>query len=307
MIKKTVSKTTTKSKSTVQKKLSVKTTKTKNLKLEEKRKAAVKQLDKKNRKPRKPKKTKEELQAEIEADSKKTPEQLIIDNELFAYKVVNDEFKRYLNFSNLKEDLFSAAKMGLITAANKFKPDFKNKFISYAVHWIRYYVNEEIRKYYPVKLNQNHVYKRNKLLKAIAAYKADHKGKEPSDKWLMKELNISQKVLDGIRNVNGGKNFTFVSLQNTYDTEDGEETCENKVFAEIEKSTDPRAGIEAEDILNTLKTKVSERDFNIFVDIKKNGCSFKDIKDKYKLKFPSSAAYLVKRMEKLCREIAGYA
>ena len=78
-------------------------------------------------------------------------------------------------------------------------------------------------------------------------------------------------------------------------------------MAEIEGSTDPRAGIEAEDILNTLKSKVSERDYNIFVDIKKNGCSFKDIKDKYKLKFPSSAAYLVKRMEKMCREIAGYA
>lgn len=266
-----------------------------------------KKITKKVVKKEKIKKTKEEQIAEIEADAKKTPDELIIDNEKFAYKIVNDEFKRYLNYSNLREDLFSAAKMGLIVAANKYKPDFKNKFISYAVHWIRYYVNEEVRKYYPVKLNQNHVYKRNKLIKAITQYKKEHNGKEPSDKWLMKELGFSQKVLDGIRNINGGKNFTFVSIQNTYDTEDGEETCENKVMAEIQKTTDPVAIIEAEDILNTLKTMVPERDFNIFVDIKKYGCSFKDIKDKYKLKFPSSAAYLVKRMEKMCREIAGYA
>lgn len=283
---------------------------TKTVKKEKVTKTKVtKQAQKKvaTKKAAKAKKTKEELQAEIEADSKKTPEQLIIDNEKFAYKLVNDEFKKYLNYSNLREDLFSAAKMGLIVAANKYKPDFKNKFISYAVHWVRYYVNEEVRKYYPVKLNQNHVYKRNKLIKAIAEYKKEHKGKEPSDAWLKKKLGFSQKVLDGVRNVNGGKNFTFVSIQNTYDTEDGEETCENKVMAEIDKGTDPRLEMEAEDILDTLKKMVPERDFNIFVDIKKNGCTFKDIKDKYKLKFPSSAAYLVKRMEKMCRQIAGYA
>lgn len=252
-------------------------------------------------------KTKEEQKHQIEEDRVKSLDELIIDNEKFAYSVVNNEFKRYLNFSNIREDLYSAAKMGLIVAANKYKPEHNNKFISYAVHWIRYYVNEEVRKYYPVKLNQNHVYKRNKLIKAIDKFKKTHNGKKPSDAWLKKELNISQKVLDGIRKVNGGKNFKFISIQNTYDTEDGEETCENKVMGEIEKTTDPVAAIEAEDILNTLKTMVPERDYNIFVDIKKNGCSFKDIKDKYKLKFPSSAAYLVKRMEKMCREIAGYA
>lgn len=292
---------TTKSKTTKPVKKE-KVTKTKTVKQAQK-KIATKKATKKA----KTKKTQEELQKEIEADSKKTPEELILDNEKFSYKVVNEEFKKYLSYHSLREDLFSAAKMGLIVAANKYKPDFKNKFISYAVHWIRYYVNEEVRKFYPVKLNQNHVYKRNKLLKAIAQYKKEHNGKEPTDAWLKKKLNFSQKVLDGIRKVNDGKNFKFISIQNTYDTEDGEETCENKVMAEIEKSTNPQAEMEAEDILNTLKKMVPERDYNIFVDIKKNGCSFKDIKDKYGLKFPSSAAYLVKRMEKMCRQIAGYA
>ena len=249
-------------------------------------------------------KTEEEQQKEISEDQNKTFEQLVLDNQKFAYSVVNKEFKKYLNFANLKEDLYSAAKMGLIKAARNYKPSYDNKFISYAVHWIKYYVNEEIRNYYPVKLNQNHVYKRNKLLKAIAKYKKENGGKEPSDKWLMKELNISQKVLDGIRKVNGGKNFKFVYIQNTTETEDGEMDNENRVMAEIEKSTDPTAEMEAEDILNTLKTMVSPRDYNIFIDIKKYGYSFKDIKDKYNLKFASSAAYLVKRMEKLCREIA---
>lgn len=246
---------------------------------------------------------------DIEQDKLKTVQELILDNEKFAYGVVNKEFKKYLSYSSLREDLYSAAKMGLITAAQKYQPkDHQNKFISYAVHWIRYYVNEQIRKYYPVKLNQNHVYKRNKLEKTIAAYKKSHNGRTPSDKWLMKELNISQKVLDGIRKVNGGKNFKFISIGNTMDNEDGEEySNENKIFNEIDREIDTTAGIEAEDILSTLKTMVPERDYNIFVDIKKNGCSFKDIKDKYKLKFPSSAAYLVKRMQKMCREIAGYA
>ena len=247
---------------------------------------------------------------DIANDKVKSFEDLILDNQKFAYKVVNKQFKKYLGYSNLREDLYSAAKMGLITAAEKYKPEnHQNKFISYAVHWIRYFVNEEIRKYYPVKLNQNHVYKRNKLEKTIAAYKKSHNGKIPSDKWLMKELKISQKVLDGIRKVNGGKNFKFISIGNTMNNnDDGDEySNENKIFNEIDREVDTTAGIEVEDILNTLKTMVPERDYNIFVDIKKNGCSFKDIKDKYKLKFPSSAAYIVKRMEKMCREIAGYA
>lgn len=146
------------------------------------------------------------------SDKEKTTEQLILDNENFVYSIVNNEFKKYPY--NVKEELYSAGKMGLVIAAQKFNPsNYDNKFISYAVHWIRYYVNEEIRKMYPVKLNQNYVYKRNKMNKFIDTYKKDHRGKNPTDKCIGKALGMSQKVIDNIRKVNGGDNFSFVSFQ----------------------------------------------------------------------------------------------
>ena len=94
-------------------------------------------------------------------------EKLIIDNERFAYSIVNKEFSKYS--WDVKDDLNSAAKAGLVYAATKYDPARKDEchFISYAVHWIRYYINEEIRKLYPVRLNQNFVSKRKKVMKFI--------------------------------------------------------------------------------------------------------------------------------------------
>ena len=79
-------------------------------------------------------------------------EKLIIDNEKFAYSVVNKEFSKYS--WDIKKDLNSAALEGLVYAATKYDLNRSKecKFISYAIHWIRYYINEEIRKLYPVKL-----------------------------------------------------------------------------------------------------------------------------------------------------------
>ena len=89
-------------------------------------------------------------------------DRLIIDNINFVYKIVNDKFSNYP--WHVKEELYSAGKRGLVVAATRFDPSkYDNKFISYAVSWIEYYVHEEIRILYPVKLNQNFVYKRNKI------------------------------------------------------------------------------------------------------------------------------------------------
>ena len=42
------------------------------------------------------------------------------------------------------EDVFAAAQMGLLIAAEKFDPDKGYKFISYAVWWIKQHINKEV-------------------------------------------------------------------------------------------------------------------------------------------------------------------
>lgn len=240
------------------------------------------------------------------SDKDKTFEELIIDNQNFVYSIVNKQFDSYPH--NVKQDLFSAGKLGLVVAAQKFNPtEYSNKFISYAVHWIRYYVNEEIRKLFPVKLNQNYIYKRNKIAKLVADYQKEHEA-PPTDQYICKQVGITQKVLDNIRKVNGGKNFTFVSFQAPTRDQSGSQTSRVSDF--VSEQDVFGGGIDLQilefevmDAFKVLKSKVSQRDYNMFYDLKINGLTLSELKDKYKLNFPSSAAYIIKRTNKLFDQI----
>lgn len=241
-------------------------------------------------------------------DNNKSFEQLIIDNENFVYSIVNKEFKKYP--WNVKEELYSAGKAGLVYAATKYDTSkFDNKFISYAVHWIRYYINEEIRNMYPVKLNQNYVYKRNRVKSCIAQFKKEHK-RNPSISELSKLLDMSEKVIQNILNINNGENFQFISFQsltteNTNKQAD-ENYVENKLVNEyFDQCTNAYEidEFELRDLLDALKKHVAENEYNMFVDKYLNGYSYSDLAKKYKLNFPSSAKYLVERTEKVCKEL----
>lgn len=240
-------------------------------------------------------------------DYGKTFEQLITENEKFAYSIVNNEFSKYS--WQIKEDLYSAAKYGLIYAATKYDSKQEEaKFISYGVNWIRYYVHEEVRKLNQIKLNQNFVVKRNKIVKTALEYKKEH-GKEPTTAELAKILNISEKVINNVYNINHGENYNFISFQalmNANNNKDNNEgSMENKLMNEYieESSTAAMDDYELRDLLSVLKTKVSEEDYNIFIDRHINGLSFADIAKKYKLNFASSASYKLKNVEKICKEL----
>ena len=235
-------------------------------------------------------------------------EKLIIENERFAYSIVNKEFGKYS--WDVKDDLNSAAKAGLVYAATKYDPARKDEchFISYAVHWIRYYINEEIRKLYPVKLNQNFVSKRKKVTKFIEKYKKDHNGKEPSISEISNEVGLSEKVVNGILSVNGGENFQFVSFNTPVDVGDStgnESFNESKLMNEyfenqLDCSMD--AKLEVKDILEYLKKNVPDSDYKIFVDYYINGFTLSELKIKYNLPFASSVSYIIKKCKKICRE-----
>ena len=247
---------------------------------------------------------------QLENKTKEQFNQLIIENEKFAYSVVNKEFSKYS--WDIKEDLNAAALEGLVYAAIKYDLSRSKecKFISYAIHWIRYYINEEIRKLYPVKLNQNFVSKRKKVTKFIEKYEKEY-GEKPSIPEISANVDLSEKVVQNILNINNGENFQFVSFNAPVDVGDSsgnEGFTESKLVNEyIENNLDnsSMSGVELRDLLKTLKTKVSETDYNIFYDYYINGITYSELKNKYHLPFASSVSYIVKRCEKVCRELVG--
>ena len=210
----------------------------------------------------------------------------------------------------LSKNFILPGKEGLVYAATTFKPtEYENKFISYAVHWIRYYINEEIRKMYPVKLNQNYIYKRTKIKKFIDQYKKEHK-EEPTVEQISAAVEMSPKVIHNILNINNGEDFQFVSFQSynkeTTDDNDNENYVENKLVNEyLEQSTSDYdlTDFEFKDLLEVLKSKIPERDFNMFIDKHLNCLSYSKIAKKYNLNFPSSAKYIIERAERICKEL----
>ena len=65
---------------------------------------------------------------------------LVESNLKFVVKIANE----YLGYMDL-EDLINEGNIGLIHAAEKFNPSTGNKFITYAVWWIRAYIQKAIR------------------------------------------------------------------------------------------------------------------------------------------------------------------
>lgn len=250
--------------------------------------------------------------AYVNRDKGKTFEQLVTENINFAYSVVHKEFGK--TPENIKEELLSAAKLGLVYAATKYDNNQNNNnFISYAVNWIRYYIQEELRKLSPIKLNQNFVTKRNKINNFISTFKKEHDGVEPEVEDISKATGYSVKVVNNVLGVNKGDNYSFVSFNSLINAgssknEDDGTQMENKLTNEFLEESQMDQGVmqlEVADLLRELKKHVSIDDYNIFVDKHLNDLSISEIAKKYKLKFPASAAYRIKCVEKICKNLVG--
>lgn len=248
----------------------------------------------------------------VNRDLGKTIDQLILENINFAYSIVHKEYSKFP--IQVKEDLLSAAKEGLCYAASKYdNTQNNNNFISYAVNWIRYYIQEELRKSTPIKLNQNFVTKRNKICNFISNYKKDHDGESPEYIDIAHATGYSEKVVKNVLNINKGENYNFVSFNSIMNTgssknEDDGTQMENKLTNEYIEESGMDQGIlslEVEDLLKELRKKVSEPDYNMFIDKYINDLSISEIAKKYNLPFPASAKYRLKRVESVCKNLVG--
>ncbi|MFC1745164.1 RNA polymerase sigma factor RpoD/SigA [Candidatus Riflebacteria bacterium] len=84
-----------------------------------------------------------ELLVKIKQGDKEAEQKLILANVRFVINIA----KKYVDYGLPLEDLISEGNIGLIRAVHKFESKFDNKFISYAVWWVRQAITQAIRKH----------------------------------------------------------------------------------------------------------------------------------------------------------------
>lgn len=80
------------------------------------------------------------LAAKAFGGDKSAQKKLVEHNLRFVVKIAN-QYRGYMDI----EDLINEGNMGLIHAAEKFDPSAENKFSTYAVRWIKAYIQKAIR------------------------------------------------------------------------------------------------------------------------------------------------------------------
>jgi len=160
-----------------------------------------------------------ELAKKAKLGDKRAENKLIESNLRFVLSVA----KEYQFTSNLPiEDLISEGNIGLIKAVDKFDPERKVKFISYAVWWIRQSIMQAIYETgSTVRLPVNRINTINKINRAREILVQDL-GREPSIVEISKLSELSEK---DIKNSYSDGNFN-VSLDKQI-SDDSEITLED--------------------------------------------------------------------------------
>lgn len=136
--------------------------------------------------------------------------------------------KQYSTALNPLEDLVNEGNIGLIMAAEKFKPEMGFRFISYAVWWVRKIILEHLVKYgRMVRLPNNKINNLSKLDKKIAQLEQKHG----------RNIDI-QEILEELDNELDSDDLELLGMLNTYsidsiDREIGGDDGNTTTFADM--------------------------------------------------------------------------
>lgn len=169
----------------------------------------------------------------VSSKSQAEIDKLVMDNYKFAAKVASSYRGHGMDYN----DLLQESLKGFVIAAEKYEPSKKVKFISYAVYWAKAMIIRSLCKTNNrVHIALSHKYKLSKMNQAIAEWKNDNgEENEPSTEWLAEKMKCSERSINNTKK----KGFnSVVSVHDTYTSEDGEGTLENKVMNEVYNKTD---------------------------------------------------------------------
>jgi len=153
--------------------------------------------------------TREEEQELCESVSKGEQwaiDKLVKHNLKFVVSVAKQYVKPGLNL----EDLVNEGNIGLIKAIDNFDPNRKLKFISFAVWWIRTYIQGYIQvEINPVRLPCNKSSKLHKIYKLIEQYEKEQKNVDIDE--ICDSLKMSKKEKEDMKTILSHK---YVSINN---------------------------------------------------------------------------------------------
>lgn len=130
----------------------------------------------------------------FETRDREAGQQLVLSNLRFVVKIA----KEYSKYGFKMQDLIQEGNMGLMHAVDKFDPRKGNRLITYAVWWIRAYIQSYIlRSWSIVRTGTTRVQRRifNGLKKATQKIAGFNSSEPVSNKLLAKELDVTESQL----------------------------------------------------------------------------------------------------------------
>lgn len=156
-----------------------------------------------------------ELAKRIREGDKAALDKLVVSNLRFVVSIA----RQYRNYGLSLEDLINEGNLGLIEAAYRFDETKGNKFISYAVWWIRQSILQALAETNRmIRIPLNRIGDLSKI-NAIFYTLEQRYGREPTQEELGKALNMSpQKVKEAL-----AYNYRNVSIDTPIETEEDDE------------------------------------------------------------------------------------
>ena len=169
-------------------------------------------------------------------------------------RLVVNVAKKYVpgNEPELFMDLIQEGNIGLMRAVDRFKPEFKTRFSTYGVYWIRQAVLRALKARRLVRLPEN-VFDRVLVMQRTKSKLSQLLGRVPTSKETALEMNTSSREIAELE----GFSSDIVSLERTVSTGNDEDS--SRLQDVIEDNESPSPIQIAHDALNRKEVRKAVR------------------------------------------------
>lgn len=189
------------------------------------------------------------------SESEKARERLINCNQRFVASIA----RRFSTSSNLL-DLINEANVGLITAIDKFDLSYKGRFLTYAVFWMRKYMNDYIilkeRIIQPINAHKIYAYA-NKARERFFIEHNRYPNESELQEYLLNKYGIEVANKDDL------SQYSMLSIDSSISTNENDESEENvgdfAIATSVNNVLDDIERMDNRNIVNFLLKRLPER------------------------------------------------